>query len=92
MTVTFTVTLSLQVEAWSLSALEAFVSTLLTPLREHLPTLARTLLPPPLRRAVHADAPPTLERIEATATREHRRALARLERRGESDVQPLTAA
>lgn len=73
------------VEAWSLSAFEAFVSTLLTPLRESLPAgVSNALLPPLLR--------PTLARIEATAAREHRRALARLERRGgDSDAQPLTA-
>jgi len=61
------------------------VSTLLTPLREHLPPgLTNTLLPPLLR--------PTLARIEATATREHRRALSRLDRREvDSGVPPLTA-
>ena len=61
------------------------MSTLLTPLRESLPPGLTNPLPPPLLR-------PTLARIEATAAREHRRALARLERRGDgSEVQPLTA-
>ena len=67
------------------------MSTLFTPLRESLdeslpPRVTNALLPPLLR--------PTLARIEATATREHRRALARLEcgegGRGEDDSQPLT--
>ena len=50
--------------------------------------MTNALLPPLLR--------PTLARIEATATREHRRALARLERgeggRGEDGSQWLAAA
>ena len=76
------------VEAWSLSALEAFVSTLLPQIsRGSLEAFASTLLPPRLRRAVHV--PPALPQIEATAALEHRRALARIHRTG---VQPLTAA